>query len=65
MSHVPTILKSDRLVFEKCFPAETMTGDPYVAKLVERTLKYYFTKPGPNKKNPCTMGSTMIQPPHC
>ena len=24
MSHVPTLLKSDRLVFEKYFPAETM-----------------------------------------
>ena len=24
MSRVPTTLKSDRLVFERCFPAETM-----------------------------------------
>ena len=31
MSRVSTMLKSDRLVFERCFPAETMTDRRLVA----------------------------------
>ena len=27
MSHVPTMLKSDGLALQKCFPAETMDAD--------------------------------------
>ena len=38
MSRVPTMLKSDRLVFEKCFPAETMVNNHY-AKFENKEMK--------------------------
>ena len=45
MSLVPTMLKSDRLIFEKCFPAETMTQEGANAiKLRTSTRNWYWSK---------------------